>query len=113
MSVHVQFVMGMPNALPVRREVLEFLVSELPKVLPGATSTTAGTGRHRLEVNRCAAELGGDLRTGLERNVRYDKTRLAHSNAKLVGLAAAQCGEIGRRPATAAEARALPSLAAA
>ncbi len=111
--VHVQFVMGIVNAMPVRREILEFLLSELPEALPGATWTAAGVARHQLEVNRWAAELGGHLRTGLEDNIRYDKTRLAKSNAELVALAATQCEEFGRHPATPAEARALLSLTAA
>lgn len=109
--VHVQFVLGIPNALPVRREVLEFLVSEVPKVLPGGTWTAAGIGRHQLEVNRWALELGGHLRTGLEDNIRYDRARLAHSNAELVGLAAGLCGDYGRHPATSAEAREILGLA--
>lgn len=111
--VHVQFVMGIVGAMPVRREILEFLISELPEVLPDATWTAAGVARHQLVVNRWAAELGGHLRTGLEDNLRFDKTRLANSNAELVALAAAQCEAFGRHPATPAEARALLSLAAA
>ncbi|MDX1487401.1 MAG: 3-keto-5-aminohexanoate cleavage protein, partial [Acidiferrobacterales bacterium] len=35
--VHVQWVLGIPNALPVRRSVVEFLVSELDDILPGST----------------------------------------------------------------------------
>ena len=31
-------------------------------------------------VNKWALELGGNCRTGLEDNIRYDKTRLAKSN---------------------------------
>ena len=111
--VHVQFVMGIVNAMPVRREILEFLLSELPEILPGATWTAAGVARHQLQVNRWAAELGGHLRTGLEDNIRFDKTRLAASNAELVALAAAQCAEFDRHPATPAEARTLLSLRAA
>ncbi len=34
---HVQFVLGIPNALPARRSVLEFLISESREVLPGVT----------------------------------------------------------------------------
>ena len=108
--VHVQFVMGIVNAMPVRREILDFLLRELPEILPGATWTAAGVARHQLQVNRWAAELGGHLRTGLEDNLRFDKTRLAASNAELVALAAEQCEEFGRHPATPAEARALLSL---
>ena len=111
--VHVQFVMGIVNAMPVRREILDFLLRELPEILPGATWTAAGVARHQLQVNRWAAELGGHLRTGLEDNLRFDKTRLAASNAELVALAAEQCEEFGRHPATPAEARALLSLSPA
>ena len=111
--VHVQFVMGIVNAMPVRREILEFLLSELPEILPGATWTAAGVARHQLAVNRWAAELGGHLRTGLEDNIRFDKTRLANSNAELVALAADQCAEFDRHPASSAEARSLLSLSPA
>ena len=58
-------------------------------------------------------ELGGHCRTGLEDNVRWDKDRLAPSNAALVGRVAELCGEYGRHAATVAEARALLSLPAA
>ncbi len=111
--VHVQFVMGIVNAMPVRREILEFLIGELHAVLPGATWTAAGVARHQLTVNRWAAELGGNLRTGLEDNIRFDKTRLANSNAELVALAAEQCAAFGRHPATPMEARSLLSLSPA
>ena len=111
--VHVQFVMGIVNAMPVRREILEFLLRELPEILPGATWTAAGVARHQLQVNRWAAELGGHLRTGLEDNIRFDKTRLASSNAELVTLAADQCAEFDRPPASPAEARSLLSLSPA
>ena len=111
--VHVQFVMGIVNAMPVRREILDFLLRELPEILPGATWTAAGVARHQLQVNRWAAELGGHLRTGLEDNIRFDNTRLAASNAELVALAAEQCEEFGRHPASPAEARELLSLSPA
>ncbi len=111
--LHVQFVLGIPGALPARRQVLEFLVAELGEVLPGATWTAAGIARHQLDVNRWALELGGHLRTGLEDNIRYDRERLARSNAELVQRAAALCADYDAHPASAAEARALLGLAEA
>ncbi len=110
---HVQFVLGIPNALPARRSVLEFLISESREVLPGVTWTAAGVGRHQLEVNRWCLELGGHCRTGLEDNLRYDKTRLANSNAELVGRVVELCGDYDRHPASPAEARLILGLAAA
>lgn len=107
---HVQFVMGIKGAMPARRPVLEFLLSELPQVLPGATWTAAGIARHQFEVAQWALELGGHCRTGLEDNIRFDETRLAASNAELVKKIADVCGKFGRRPATPAEARELLGL---
>lgn len=109
---HVQFVMGVPNALPARRRLLEFLVSELKELMPDATWTGAGVGRHQLEMNEWCLELGGHCRTGLEDNLRFDKTRLAKSNAELVARVAEISGRFGRRPATPQEARRILSLAA-
>jgi uncharacterized protein (DUF849 family) len=108
--LHVQFVLGLLNALPARRSVLEFLVSELGQVAPGATWTAAGIGKHQLDVNHWAAELGGHCRTGLEDNVRFDTTRLAQSNAELVQRVAELLPRYGRRVATAEEARGLLGL---
>lgn len=107
---HVQFVMGIKGAMPARRSVLEFLLSELPQVLPGATWTAAGIARTQFEVAQWALELGGHCRTGLEDNIRFDETRLAASNAELVKKIADVCGKYGRRPATPAEARRLLGL---
>ena len=107
---HVQFVLGLKNALPARRELLEFLISELHALLPGATWTAAGMARHQLTVNHWALELGGHCRTGLEDNLRFDQTRLAQSNAELVRRVAAIASEHDRRAATPAEARQLLGL---
>lgn len=107
---HVQFVFGVKHALPARREILEFELAQLKKLLPRATWTAAGIGRHQLEVNRWSLELGGHCRTGLEDNVRWDKQTLAPSNAALVRRVAELCGEYGRTVATPAEARALLGL---
>lgn len=107
---HVQFVLGLKNALPARRSVLEFLVRELADVLPGATWTAAGVGRHQLTVNHWALELGGHCRTGLEDNVRFDEHRLAASNAELVLRVRRLAEERGRAVATPAQARGLLNL---
>ncbi|MFZ5677626.1 MAG: 3-keto-5-aminohexanoate cleavage protein [Pseudomonadota bacterium] len=109
--LHVQFVFGVKNAMPAIRDVLAFQVSQLNKLMPEATWTAAGIGRHQLEVNRWSLELGGHCRTGLEDNIRLDRDRLAASNAELVKRVAALCGDYGRRPATAQEARRLLGLA--
>ena len=107
---HVQFVFGVKNALPARRAILEFEVAQLREILPSATWTAAGLGRHQLDVNHWALELGGHCRTGLEDNIRFDKSRLATSNAELVGRVAELCVTYDRHPASPKEARSILSL---
>ncbi|MGN6665793.1 MAG: 3-keto-5-aminohexanoate cleavage protein, partial [Trinickia sp.] len=107
---HVQFVLGVPNAMPARRSIFDFLRAELKEVLPGATWVAAGIGRHQWDVNQwCLAE-GGHCRTGLEDNLRFDETRLAASNAELVKKIVDACPRFERRPATPAEAREILGL---
>ncbi|MBC2860719.1 3-keto-5-aminohexanoate cleavage protein [Stappia sp. 28M-7] len=110
--LHVQFVMGVKNAMPADRKVFEFYVETLKRLMPEATWTGAGIGRNQIELNRWSLELGGHCRTGLEDNVRLDKERLAPSNAALVQRVVDLCPEYGRHPASVAEARALLGLAA-
>ncbi len=107
---HVQFVMGIPNAMPMRPSVFHFLRSELTEVLPGATWVAAGIARHQWEVNELCLAHGGHCRTGLEDNTRFDATRLAASNAELVKKIVDACSRYGRRPATPAESRAILGL---
>ncbi|MGH9350401.1 MAG: 3-keto-5-aminohexanoate cleavage protein [Vicinamibacterales bacterium] len=109
---HVQFVLGIPNALPARESVLDVLIAQLEDVMSDATWGALGIGRHQLLVNRWALARGGHVRTGLEDNIYKAKGVLAQSNAELVGLAVDLCSEYDRRPATPAEARALLGLPA-
>jgi 3-oxoadipate:acetyl-CoA acetyltransferase len=105
-SPHVQFVMGVKNAMPAQEHLLDILLAETRRVIPNATWTAAGIGRHQSEVMRWVLSRGGDgLRTGLEDNIRLGKDRLAKSNAELVRIATELCAEHGVRPATPTEAR--------
>jgi uncharacterized protein (DUF849 family) len=110
---HIQFVMGIPNAMPARRSIFDFLRSELKSVLPNATWVAAGVARYQWEVNQWCLEAGGHCRTGLEDNLRIAPDRLAASNAELVKLIVDNCAKFGRRPATPAEARKILGLRAA
>ncbi len=108
--LHVQFVFGIKNAMPAVWQALEFQVAELKRLMPEATWTAAGIGRHQLELNHWALKLNGHCRTGLEDNVRFDASRLAASNAELVARVADLCGQYGRHPASPSEARTLLGL---
>lgn len=108
--LHVQFVMGVRNAMPVDRRVFEFYVETLKRLSPAATFTGAGIGRDALTVARWSMELGGHVRTGMEDNVRLDSHTLAPSNAALVRQVVELMPKYGRRVATIEEARALLGL---
>ena len=110
---HVQFVMGIPNAMPARRSIFDFLRKEIKEVMPRATWVAAGVARHQWEVNQWCLETGGHCRTGLEDNLKIEPDRLAASNAELVKKIVDNCARFGRRPATPAEARSILGLRAA
>jgi uncharacterized protein (DUF849 family) len=108
---HVQFVLGVQNAMPAEEPLLDIMLGELRRVLPKATWTAAGIGRNQKQVMRWALERGAHaVRTGLEDNIRVSKDRLAASNAELVSIAAEAVAAAGRKVATPAEARSLLRL---
>ena len=111
-NAHVQFVLGIKNALPAREHLLDMMLEESRRVLPKATWTAAGIGAMQGVVMEWALKRGGHVRTGMEDNIRIRKDRLAGSNAELVEVAAAMCARHDGRPATATEARQLLDLPA-
>jgi len=111
--LHVQFVTGIPGAMPTRRKLLEFLVDELHELAPDATWSAMGIGRHQFEVNKWTLQMGGHARTGFEDNVKLGKDVLAPNNAALVSLITDVAADYDRYPAGPEEARALLGLALA
>lgn len=108
--LHVQFVMGVKNAMPVDRPTFEFYVETLQRLAPDATWTGAGIGKDQITLVNWSLELGGNVRTGLEDNIRLDRDNLASSNAALVRQAVELCAKYNRHPASVAEARRLLAL---
>ncbi|WP_111731743.1 3-keto-5-aminohexanoate cleavage protein [Roseovarius amoyensis] len=111
--LYVQFVMGVRNAMPVDREVLDFYVKIMRERAPDAQWCAAGIGAGQATVNEWAIAAGGHTRTGLEDNIRLDRDTLAPSNAALVSRAAELCVKYDRPVATPAQARAILGLRAA
>ncbi|MEO0923810.1 MAG: 3-keto-5-aminohexanoate cleavage protein, partial [Pseudomonadota bacterium] len=103
--LHVQFVMGIKNAMPVDRSSFLFFVETLKHLSPSSTWCGAGIGRHQKTLNEWSIELGGHTRTGLEDNVRLDRETLAPSNAALVHQTVQICEAHDRNVATVQEAR--------
>jgi len=109
---YVQFVMGVKNAMPVDREVFDFYLRTMRRLLPDSEWCAAGIARHQIEVNEWCVAAGGHARTGLEDNIRMNRETLAPSNAALVERVVELCERYERLVATTAEARAILGLAA-
>ena len=110
---YVQFVMGVKNAMPADRHVFDFYVKTVERLFPGAPWCAAGIGANQIVLNEWSVAAGGHARTGLEDNVRWDKSTLAPSNAALVSRLADICAKHDRPVATPAQARSILGLRAA
>ena len=109
---YVQFVMGVKNAMPADRDVFDYYIRTVERLLPGSEWCAAGIGRHQIEVNEWCVAAGGHARTGLEDNIRMTRETLAPSNAALVERVVAICERHERPVATPAQARRILGLAA-
>jgi len=108
--LYVQFVLGVRGAAPATVPQLVHLVGMLP---PGTPWSLCAIGREQLPMNLAAIVMGGHARTGLEDNLYYTRGYLAAGNAHLVARLARLARELGRPPASPAEARASLGLSAA
>ncbi|MBT8364462.1 MAG: 3-keto-5-aminohexanoate cleavage protein [Deltaproteobacteria bacterium] len=102
---HLSFVMGVDSGMPANPDLLPILKAEL---LPGSHWQVIATGRGREKVwhlHRRCLELGGDVRTGLEDTFYLPNGERASDNGQLVEALAAIVHEVGKEPATPAEAR--------
>lgn len=108
---HVSLVMGVESGMPNKASWLPLLLEEL---LPGTHFQVIGIGRQEVwPLHRRCAELGGDLRTGLEDTFYLPDGTKASSNGQLIEAMAKVAVEAGRAVASPVEARALLGLRAA
>jgi len=107
---HFDFVLGVPGAAAATVENLAHFARSIP---PGCTWTVAGIGRRQTAMATLAIAMGGHVRVGFEDNIYYRKGELADSNARFVERVVRIAREVGREPATIAEARQILRLPAA
>lgn len=104
-QVHVDFVMGVPGAMPGTPQTLLAALALLP---PEVTSWSAtGIGRTHLPVAAAALSAGGHLRVGMEDNLVFAKGRPVTHNKELVARAAELATLMQRPPMSTTEAREL------
>ena len=97
-----QLCLGIPWGSPADPETMLYLRNSLPQ---DAVWSAFGVGPMQFPMAAQAVLLGGNLRVGLEDNLYLERGVLAPGNGALVEKAARIVGELGFRPATAAEAR--------
>jgi 3-keto-5-aminohexanoate cleavage enzyme len=108
---YVQFVMGVKNAMPADRDVFDYYIRTVHRLFgPDAPWCAAGIGPNQIVLNEWSVSSGGHARTGLEDNVRLDRTTLAPSNAALVRRVVDLCARYDRPVATWQQARAILGL---
>ncbi len=112
-KLYVQFVMGVKNAMPVDRDVFDYYIKTVERLVPDAQWCGAGIGPNQIVLNEWSIAAGGHTRAGLEDNVRLDKARLAPSNAALIQRCVDLCEKYERPVASPAQARAILELRAA
>jgi 3-keto-5-aminohexanoate cleavage enzyme len=107
---HFDFVLGVPGAAAATAENLTHFARSIPA---GCTWTVAGIGRRQTAMAAMAIAMGGHVRVGFEDNIYYRKGELADSNARFVERVVRIAREVGREPASVAQARAILRLPAA
>jgi uncharacterized protein (DUF849 family) len=111
--LYVQFVMGVKNAMPADRDVFDYYIATVKRLMPDAEWCAAGIGRHQIELNEWCVASGGHARTGMEDNLRLDRDTPAPSNAALVRRVVDLCDRYERPVATPTEARRMLGLRSA
>ena len=101
------FVLGQAGALPATARNLVYLVETIPA---GSPWCVAGHGGHDLHMSVLSMVMGGHARAGFEDNPYYRPGERATSNAQLIERLVRFGRELGREPATPAEARAMLGL---
>ena len=112
--LHVDCVMGVVGGIPPSARNLAAMVENIPG--GGGESGhkshwgVIGISREQWMLVAAALTLGGSIRVGLEDNLYLPDGRMASSNGELIAKAREMVLDVGRRPATVSEARAMLAI---
>jgi 3-keto-5-aminohexanoate cleavage enzyme len=106
--LHVDCVMGVTGGIPPTARNLQAMVDNIPA---GSHWGVIGISRDQWMLVAAALTLGGSIRVGLEDNLYLPSGEMARSNGELIAKARQMTEDIGRRPATVIEARAMLGIA--
>ncbi len=100
---HVSLVMGVASGMPAKPEWLPLLIAEMT---PGTHWQTIAIGREEVwPLHKRTAELGGNLRSGLEDTFYLPNGEKAASNGELIEALVKLARQAGRDVTTPSEAR--------
>jgi 3-keto-5-aminohexanoate cleavage enzyme len=102
--LHVDCVMGVVGGIPPTARNLAAMVDNIPG---GSHWGVIGISRAQWMLVSAALTLGGSIRVGLEDNLYLPNGEMAKSNGELIAKARQMTEDMGRRPASVQEARAM------
>src|SRR5919197_5332499 len=104
--LQISLVMGVNGGIRPTAKNLAHMASEVPEGPDGPNNWgVIGVSREQWMLIAAALSLGGNARAGLEDNFYLPNGEMARSNGDLIAQARRMAEDIGRRPATVAEAR--------
>jgi len=106
--LHVDCVMGVVGGIPPTARNLAAMVDNIPAASHWGV---IGISRDQWMLVAAALTLGGSIRVGLEDNLYLPDGEMARSNGELIAKARQMTEEVGRRPASVEEARAMLAIA--
>jgi 3-keto-5-aminohexanoate cleavage enzyme len=105
--LHVDCVMGVVGGIPASARNLAAMVDNIPA---GSHWGVIGISRDQWMLVSAALTLGGSIRVGLEDNLYLPDGTMARSNGELIEKARQMTEDMGRRPASVQEARAMLAI---
>ena len=106
--LHADFVMGVVGGVPATAGNLAAMAANMPESPEGGPRHhwgVIGISRDQWMLVGAALTQGGSVRVGLEDNFYLPGGEMARSNGELIAKARQMTEDLGRRPATAEEAR--------
>jgi 3-keto-5-aminohexanoate cleavage enzyme len=104
--LQISLVMGVSGGIRPNARNLSFMADQIPGGAEGQNNwQVIGISRDQWRLIGAALALGGNVRAGLEDNFYLPDGEMARSNGELVAKARQMAADVGRRPATVAEAR--------
>jgi len=106
--LQISCVMGVTGGIRPSARNLAHMSEQIPGGADGPNNWgVIGISRQQWQLVAAALTLGGNVRVGLEDNFYLPNGEMARSNGDLIAKARQMTEDVGRRPATVAEARAM------